>query len=208
MKTPTISLKSSLIFSDYFELNYYAEDVLAYFGYAYQKQEYNLPNTTRELENINYLKVWLEKNLLNVNLTSETAKREFLIAPILSAVADWTATTIKVEYPMVINEQLKGKLDYYLHSKNNLLVIEAKNADLEKGFIQLAVELIALDKWIEDDNSIEQLYGAISVGNIWQFAILERTAKRVIHDINLYKVPKEVEILIRILVAILENEST
>ena len=41
--------------------------------------------------------------------------------------------------------QLKGSLDYYLYSVGKLLVIEAKNADLAKGFTQLAVELIALD---------------------------------------------------------------
>ncbi|MBW4546132.1 MAG: hypothetical protein KME25_17035 [Symplocastrum torsivum CPER-KK1] len=38
-------------------------------------------------------------------------------------------------------------LDYYLPSEHELLVIEAKNADLQRGFTQLGVELIAIDQW-------------------------------------------------------------
>lgn len=48
---------------------------------------------------------------------------------------------------MVVNEQLKSTLDYYLQSQDQeLLVIEAKNADMQRGFTQLAVELIAVDQ--------------------------------------------------------------
>ncbi len=35
-------------------------------------------------------------------------------------------------------------LDYYLQFRNQLLVIEAKNADHQRAFTQLAVELIAV----------------------------------------------------------------
>jgi hypothetical protein len=34
-----------------------------------------------------------------------------------------------------------------LHAAGKLLVVEAKNADLARGFTQLAVELIAIDVW-------------------------------------------------------------
>ncbi|MGF1478283.1 MAG: hypothetical protein ACFB4I_02155 [Cyanophyceae cyanobacterium] len=50
-----------------------------------------------------------------------------------------------------------------------VLVIEAKREDLDNGFNQLAVELIALQQWLETDQVI---YGALTTGTIWQFAIL------------------------------------
>jgi hypothetical protein len=36
-------------------------------------------------------------------------------------------------------------------------VVEAKNADLAKGFTQLAVELIAIDQWL--DSPAPDIYG-------------------------------------------------
>ena len=46
----------------------------------------------------------------------------------------------------MVSDKLQGALDYYLKGTQNLLVIEAKNEDLERGFKQLGVELIALDR--------------------------------------------------------------
>jgi len=56
-------------------------------------------------------------------------------------------------------------LDYLLRSQKNLLVIEAKNDDLTRGFTQLAVELIALAE-VEENNI---LYGAVTIGDVWRF---------------------------------------
>ncbi|MDE5101167.1 MAG: hypothetical protein O4861_23685, partial [Trichodesmium sp. St16_bin4-tuft] len=84
---------------------------------------------------------------------------------------------------------------------NNLLVIEAKDENLERGFKQLAVELIALDKRTEPAQNL--LYGAVSIGKIWQFALLKRLDKEVKQDLNLYRVPNDLEDLMKILVAIL-----
>ncbi len=47
---------------------------------------------------------------------------------------------------------------------------------------------------------------AVSTGNVWQFGILERANKRLIQDFNLYRVPADVEILLRALIGILEPE--
>jgi hypothetical protein len=203
-----VPAKPSLSFSDYFDLDYDIEDILAYFGYSFLKQHRNLPHSTRELASLNYLQTWLENNLLHVTLTSETAKREFLIAPVLSVVAEIVPASIKVEYPLQMTEYLTGKLDYYLEAKHQLLIVEAKNANLERGFTQLAVELIALDLRFQEDHTIELLYGAVSVGKVWQFAILDRATQCVIQDVNFFSIPKETTELVRVLVAILEDEGT
>lgn len=66
------------------------------------------------------------------------------IAPILFDVVYHTHSRLSIEYPLNVTNQLKGTLDYYLHAGGNFLVVEAKRADLDRGFNQLAVELIAL----------------------------------------------------------------
>lgn len=82
------------------------------------------------------------------------------------------------------------------------LVIEAKNEDLERGFVQLAIELIALAQWIESEQTV--LHGAISTGNIWQFGQFDHQSCQVTQDLNLYRVPADLEDLLRIIVKILE----
>ena len=68
--------------------------------------------------------------------------------------------------------------------------------------MQLAIELIALDQWIESEQPI--LQGAISTGNIWQFGQFDRHSRAVTQDLDLYRVPADLDDLLRILVKILE----
>ncbi|MFM8006786.1 MAG: hypothetical protein ACKO86_18020, partial [Dolichospermum sp.] len=84
---------------------------------------------------------------------------------------------------------------------NNFLVIEAKNDDLTKGFTQLAVELIALSQIQE--KSI--LYGAVTIGNIWQFGKLDSSEKQINQDINLFKIPGDLDSLFAVIMGILEG---
>lgn len=201
MKSSIINAHSTYSFTDYFKLSSYLEEILGYFGYTLSKTEYDLPRSAAPLERLADLTMRLKENLPHVSLTSEAARREFLIAPVLMDVVHYTGVNIKVEWPLTINEQLKGTLDYYLEAQGRLLVIEAKNADLESGFSQLAAELVALDHWTE--SAIPSLYGAVSTGNIWQFGVLHRAEKRITQDLNLFRVPADLEDLLRILVAVL-----
>lgn len=201
MKINLIDPQTSYNFSDYFKLSNYLDQILAYFGYSFNKTEYELPHSTQPLEKVAELRQRLSENLPHINLTNETARREFLIAPVLMEVVHYTQVNIKVEWPIMVNDQLKGTLDYYLESDTKLLIIEAKNADLESGFAQLAVELVALDQQNDNDNS--HLYGAVSTGNIWQFGILDTNNKQITQDLNLFRVTADLEDLLRILIAIL-----
>ncbi len=92
-------------------------------------------------------------------------------------------------------------MDYYLQSQHNVLVVEAKQADLTRGFTQLAAELIALDSWVESDEPI--LYGAVTTGDIWQLGSFHREKRVVTQDLMLYRVPTDLEVLMQILVEIL-----
>jgi hypothetical protein len=113
----------------------------------------------------------------------------------------YTEATLNVEYPIAVSPQLKGSLDYLLETQARFLVIEAKNEDLERGFLQLAIKMIALDRWLESDAPL--LYGAVSTGTIWQFGRFDRINSQVIQDLNLYRVPADLEALLPILVGVL-----
>ncbi|MEO1349239.1 MAG: hypothetical protein AAFW84_10635 [Cyanobacteria bacterium J06635_15] len=161
-----------------------------------------LPRYTGALDRLTDLKARIEESLPRLSLTSEMARWEFLIAPVLTDVLHYTQATLNVEYPVAVSNQLKGSLDYLLQNDQTFLVIEAKNEDLERGFVQLAVELIALDQWIESDQTV--LKGAISTGNIWQFGQFNRQSREVTQDLELYRVPADLDDLLRILVSVLE----
>ncbi|MDM3846899.1 MAG: hypothetical protein PT120_12015 [Aphanizomenon gracile PMC649.10] len=202
-KTPIIDSNQSYTFADYFKLNYEPDEIIEYFGYSFQSQSLTLPTTQQNLERLTDLKNRIEESLPYISLTSETARREFLIAPVIMELIHYTHAKVRVEYGLNINNQLKGVVDYYIKADNQLLVIEAKNADLERGIVQLAVELIAFDNWSIIDHPI--LYGAVSIGNIWQFVILHRESKQITQDLNLYRVPNDLETLMKILVALMKN---
>jgi hypothetical protein len=202
MTRPTILQPGqSYTFRQYFEMNYEPEDILAEFGYTLQRSFLALPQSTAHLDRLDDLKMRIAESLPYISLTSEAARRELLIAPLLLDVVHYTQAQLRIEYPLTVTDQLKGSLDYYLYSVGKLLVIEAKNADLAKGFTQLAVELIALDKWTENDQPM--LLGAVSTGDIWQFGVLHREPKQIQQGLTLYRVPDDLESLVRIIVNIL-----
>jgi hypothetical protein len=192
----------SYTFADYFKLNFAPQDILAYFQVSLQRASLPWQRYSGSLDRLNDLGMRIRESLPRLSLTSEMARREFLIAPVLTDVLHYTQATLNVEYPVSVSNQLKGSLDYLLQNHQTLLVIEAKNEDLERGFVQLAIELIALDRWIDSEQPV--LQGAISTGNIWQFCSFDRRSRQVTQDLNLYRVPADLEDLLRILVGILE----
>lgn len=201
MKNPILVENTSYTFSDYFRLTAPLKEILNYFGYRLRRQSYDLPHGPAVTDSAILLKNRWQETLPYIELANEMARREFLIAPVLMEVIRYTQAEISVEYPLNVTEQLKGTLDYYLTATHQCLVIEAKNGDLEKGFTQLAVELVAIDQWLE--NPTPCLYGAVSMGNVWQFGKLDRPTKLVTQDLNLFRVPADVEELLQVLIGIL-----
>ena len=192
----------SYTFRSYFELPYEADDILAEFNYSLIKSRLSLPKTTKQLDRLPELKQRIEDILPFISLSNETARRETLVSPVMLEVVRYCQCKMRIEYPLTVNNWLKGNLDYLLKSTNNLLVIEAKNDDLTRGFTQLAVELIALS-YIEEQNVF---YGAVTMGDVWRFGKLERSQQQINQDINLFKVPDDLDHLVRILLGILEGE--
>lgn len=67
----------------YFELPYEADEILAEFDYSLQRAELFLPKTTRQLDHLPELKQKIKTLLPFVSLSSEMARRETLVSPIL-----------------------------------------------------------------------------------------------------------------------------
>jgi hypothetical protein len=191
----------SYFFRSYFELAYEPDEVLREFGYGLKLGQLGLPASEGTFERLPGLRQQMEAVLPWVSLSSETARREVLVAPVLMEVVRLCQCQLKIEYPLVVNDWLKGNLDYLLRSQTSLTVIEAKRDDLTRGFTQLAVELIALAEVEAQDI----LYGAVTIGEAWRFGKLDKTQALITQDLGLYKVPDELETLMAILVGILES---
>jgi hypothetical protein len=188
-------------FRSYFELPNDPDEILAEFGYTLKQARLKLPHTIRPLDGLQELQQNIEATLPFVQLTSETAKREILVAPILSRVAVICQQVLRIEYSLKVNNLLQGNLDYLIRSSHSLIVIEAKRDDLTRGFTQLATEMIALAMTEEAPTVI---YGAVTIGNVWIFGFLDSTTSTITQDIASYAIPDDLETLVKILVGILE----
>ena len=190
---------SSYTFSKFFELKIPADELAESFGYQLTKQKLHLPEYAGELNRLEELRLRIEEVLPYVDLSNETSRREILISRIATELVHYTKASLRIEYPLTVNNQLQGYLDYLLRGKSELLVIEAKRQDLDYGMTQLVAELIALDKW-ERSPKQPTLLGAVTTGKLWEFALLDRQSQQVYVGLESYRVPEDVDTLMRILV--------
>lgn len=193
---------ASYTFRSYFEMAYDTDEILAEFGYSYTQARLTLPKTQKTLTGISALKQQIEETLPYVQLTSESAKREVLVAPVLTRVATICHQILRFEYPLKINNWLQINLDYLIRAQHQVVVIEAKRDNLTRGFTQLAVEMIAL---AAVEGAPNEIYGAVTMGSLWVFGKLDNNQKRITQDISSYKVPDEIEQIMSILVGLLEK---
>lgn len=200
-KPKILQENQSYTFRSYFELLAEPDEILAELGYTLKVEMLPLPRSDRPLPQQVTLAQQIHNTLPLVSLSSETARREVLIAPIVLAIAVHCQSQLRIEYALAVNDWLKGTLDYLLRSTHSLIVIEAKRDDLSRGFTQLAAEMIALAQ-AED---LEMLYGAVTIGEVWRFGKLDQARKTITQDIALYSVPGQLEQLLQILVGILEG---
>ncbi|WP_264326060.1 hypothetical protein [Romeriopsis navalis] len=189
----------SYSFSEYFDLPFVIDDILAELGCGIERCPIELPRQPL-LVSLDNLERELQRNTKRIELANEMARREALIGPVLFEVAEMADRRINVEYAISVNERLKGYVDYYI-AGNNLIVVGAKQADLVKGFTQLAVELIALDQWTKSD--VPLLYGAVTTGEDWRFGCFDRQRKMIQQDNKRYLIPENLTGLVEILLGIM-----
>jgi hypothetical protein len=202
-----INLKSgNYTFSDYFKMNINPKNLAKVFGYRFEIDTVSFKQN--ELSNeLNYFIQDFHKNLYKIqkriNLNSEMAKREFLIAPIIYELVKNINISVDIEANTYFDNTLKGSIDYVLNNENNIFIaIEAKNSEIEKGILQLIAELIAIDKIVEEESDF--IYGAVTIGFTWSFVVLDRKEKLITKHIDYLSI-KELDEIIKILVGILDS---
>lgn len=193
-------------FSDYFEMGHPTAEIAAALGYTFSIQTIVLPRCQNISPDIlEQVRSTYYALVPKISLNSEIAKREVMIAPVLQTVIQGVNATLDIEYPLDVDEKLSGTIDYLLRSSQELIVIEAKKGDLERGFNQLAAEMIAMDKY-EEQSELGRIYGAITIGEVWRFAVLERKQKRLIKDIHTFRFPEDLPDIFSFLTGIITTQ--
>lgn len=196
----TIDRAQPYTFSKFFDLKIRTKDLAEFFNYTFERKKLNLPQYADELDRAQATQERIEQILPYVDLSNDTARREILIAPIVCDVACHRQAQIRIQYFLKVTEQLQGQLDHLLRTSRIILITEAKNSDMDFGMTQLCAELIALDQWENTLREQTHLLGAVTTGKIWEFAQVDRAKKHIEQGLESYRVPEDIEPLMRILV--------
>ena len=204
MRQPYVLPENIRSFHDYFNLTAPTETISEALGYPFAQASLILPLSDAVPDWAQPLAERLRRLLPNITLDSEAARREMLISPLLIELATTLNLKLRIELDVHVSQQLHGDLDYLLQStERRLLVVEAKQGDTARGMSQLVAEIAALDQWTTSEETI--LYGALSTGDLWRFARLDRGTKTITQDVNLFRVPADLSELARVLVGILQG---
>jgi hypothetical protein len=174
----------------------------------------NILTNTKPLLPSDLLKQMLEINMSQA-LTTEKAKSEFIIAPILYEIARKNNDKISFfsGHNLDVDKELglKGFCDFLFSriAKSPTIkepifcIVEAKNDNLEKGIPQCIAEMYASRIFNERRNKkIEVIFGCITTGYQWQFIKLE--GNTVFQDTKIYSLV-ELATILGILQFIVEN---
>ena len=149
---------------------------------------------------------------LALRVSTEKARSEFIIAPILAEL--WLLNEQQigvfsgVDFDVDSTQGLSGFCDYIITRSPELIfvrapvlmLVEAKNEDMKKGYAQCMAEMIAAQRFNAQEGSpVEKVYGAVTIGEKWKFMELEGTVVRIdAHDYYLEHLDKIVGILLRL----------
>lgn len=201
-----------MAYSD-FKLN----EVIDYFGLIIHEAS-GLFADVPEQECSDLLTTILQENVdLAVAINSEKARSEMIISPILLEIRRKFNYEIGlfsgVDFTVDVQRGLNGFCDFILSlSSEQLLVrspvivlVESKNENLRSGLAQCIAEMIAAKIFNErGGNSIKTVYGAVTIGTIWQFMKLDK--KIVSIDLSEYYIKDVKKILGILFWAIAQNK--
>ncbi len=118
-------------FSDYFEMGNPTEEIVAELGYSFLTKSLVFPRSEDiDEELIENLRAAYYAIIPKISVNSEASKREIMIAPILHGVIRTIDAKLNIEYAIEVDDKLSGLIDYFFHSKQEFIVIEAKKGDL------------------------------------------------------------------------------
>ena len=160
------------------------------------KQKFNIDtdentdlfSNVEEVEISELLKSTLEENVpLALAISTEKARSELIIAPILVELRRFLHREISlfsgVDFNVNEKDGLSGTCDFIVsRSKEQLvltapiiMLVEAKNEDLKKGYGQCIAEMVAARQFNQKNGiTFDFMYGVVTIGSIWHFLKLEK----------------------------------
>ena len=171
----------------------------------------------REEESSDLLTTILKENVdLAVSINTEKARSEMIISPILLEVRRKLNNEISlfsgVDFNVDNQQGLNGFCDFLISlSKEQLFIrapiitlVESKNENLKLGLAECIAEMLAAQLFNEQkQNAIKIIYGAVTIGTIWQFLKLED--KTISIDLTEYYI-KDVKKILGILISAIKQE--
>ncbi|WP_392436139.1 hypothetical protein ACF3DV_04485 [Chlorogloeopsis fritschii PCC 9212] len=135
------------------------------------------------------LKILLKDYIpLATSISTEKAKSEFLIAPILAEVRRLLNNQVSLfsgnEFNVDSTKGLQGFCDYIISGSQEqlfitapvIIIFEAKKEDIIGGLGQCVAGMIAAQLFNQkQNNEVEKIYGSVTTGTNWKFLILEET---------------------------------
>jgi hypothetical protein len=129
---------------------------------------------------------------LALAISTEKARSEFIIAPILSEVRRMSGHKIAlfsgVDFTVDPAQGLAGVCDYILSRSPEqlfikapvLMLVEAKNEDMKRGYAQCIGEMLAAQTFNAREGIPDtRIYGVVTTGNMWKFLELEGRLVRI-----------------------------
>jgi len=135
----------------------------------------------------------LEDNVkLALSISTEKARSEFIIAPILVEVRLMAGRRIGlfsgVDFTIDPAQGLAGVCDFIITRSPEqlfikapvLMLVEAKNEDMKRGYAQCIAEMIAAQTFnAREGTESDRIQGAVTTGNMWKFLEIEETTVRI-----------------------------
>jgi hypothetical protein len=150
-----------------------------------------------------------------LDISTEKARSEFIIAPVLMEVRrqlDYRISLFSgVEFNVDVDQGLRGVCDFLLSlsplqlalEAPVVIVVEAKNENIKQGLVQCMAEMVAAQQFNQErHNAIEAVYGTVTTGSLWKFLRLLKTVVSV--DVTEYHI-SQIEQIIGMLVAMLRE---
>jgi hypothetical protein len=144
--------------------------------------------------------------------STEKARSEFIIAPVLAEL--WLLQNRRigllsgVEFNIDEAQGLVGVCDYIITLSPEqmfvkapvMMLVEAKNEDLKRGYGQCIAEMIAAQTFnVREGSESAQVYGVVTIGELWRFLVLEGTIARIdSRSYHIDRLPKIMGILLHL----------
>jgi hypothetical protein len=185
-------------------------DLSSKLGLNIQKGDIVFPDTLPQIQP----SAWLQQTLAmsrRVALTSEKARSELLVSPILMELLNRNNYAFSVlsgvNLDVDTQQGLNGECDFILAALPNLLdisspifaLVEAKDNDIDQGIPQCAAQMYGARLYNMQENlDSDIIWGCVTTGTEWQFLRLEGT--QITANTDLYHLSQ-----LPILLGILQN---